>query len=115
MEKIAILKVKPINFQILNKQEKEAITQTFQKFLNSLDFPIQILMTTTKLDLEGYFNLLEERVKETVKKTKNKIYHKNLKSYKEHIGDVIKENKVMNRNFYIIIKESPVIDLEEIL
>ena len=112
MEKIAILKVKPINFQILNKQEKEAITQTFQKFLNSLDFPIQILMTTTKLDLEGYFNLLEERVKETVKKTKNKIYHKNLKSYKEHIGDVIKENKVMNRNFYIIIKESPVIDLE---
>ena len=112
MERIAILKVKPINFQILNKQEKEAITETFQKFLNSLDFPIQILMTTTNLELESYFNLLEERVKETIKKTGNKIYKKNLKSYKSHIEAVIKENKVMNRNFYIIIKESPLIDLE---
>jgi conjugal transfer ATP-binding protein TraC len=111
MEKIAILKVKPINFQILNNKEKEAITQTFQKFLNSLDFPIQILMTTTKLELEGYFSILEERVKETVKKTGNRIYKKNLKSYKEHIETVIEENKVMNRNFYIIIKEASVIDL----
>ncbi len=112
MEKIAILKIKPINFQILNEKEKEAITETFQKFLNSLDFPIQILMTTTNLDLEGYFNLLEKRVKETIKKTENKIYSKNLKSYRTHIETVIKENKVMNRNFYIIVKESIAINLD---
>jgi len=112
MEKIAILKVKPINFQILNEKEKEAITETFQKFLNSLDFPIQILMTTTNLDLENYFSLLDERVKETVKKTKNSIYSKNLKSYRTHIETVIRENKVMNRNFYIIIKESHVVNLD---
>ena len=112
MQKIAIIKAQPINFVILNEKEQESITASFQKFLNSLDFPIQILMTTTDLDLEDYFNRLGKRVKETVKKTKNKIYGKNLKSYKEHISEVVEENKVMNRNFYIVIKESFTSNLE---
>lgn len=111
-KRLAILKIQPINFSILNEKEQSAIVQTFQKFLNSLDFPIQILMTTTELELENYFNTLEKRVKETVKTTNNKIYKKNLKSYKEHINKVIEENKVMNRNFYIIIRESITTDLE---
>src|SRR3989344_7431236 len=61
MRKISILKVEPINFTLKNNPEKEVIIRTFQKFLNSLDFPIQIVIATDTLNLDTYLSKLEER------------------------------------------------------
>ena len=55
-KKIAVIKVEPINFAIKPDNAKEAITFSFQRFLNSLDFPVQILMITEGLDLKEYFS-----------------------------------------------------------
>ncbi len=100
-EKIAILKAEPINFNIKNTREKEAIIIGFQKFLNSLDFPIQVVMSTSPLNLSSYLNSLN------VSK-----YRKQFESYKNNIENLIKENKAMNRNFYIIIKEISNLDIQ---
>ena len=61
-KKIAVIKVRPINFQIKPKEEKDAIMISFQKFLNSLDFPTQILMNTESVELKGYLNSLKSRI-----------------------------------------------------
>ncbi len=53
-KKIAILKVESINYSIKPEEERKAIIYAFQKFLNSLDFPIQIIMNTGVLDLNAY-------------------------------------------------------------
>ena len=53
-KKLAVLKIEPINFSIKPEGEQEAITLAFQKFLNSLDFPVQLLMTTETLNLKDY-------------------------------------------------------------
>ena len=100
-EKIAILRAEPINFNIKNTREKEAITAGFQKFLNSLDFPIQVVMSTSPLNLSSYLNSLN------VSK-----YKKQFESYKNNIENLIKENKAMNRNFYLIIKEVSNLDIQ---
>ncbi len=94
-EKITILEVTPINFSIKTDEEKEAIIKGFQKFLNSLDFPIQILITTIPLNIENYFE-----------KLKSNKFQKHYNEYKEFLTKVIDENKIMNRNFYLIIKET---------
>src|SRR3989344_1733477 len=57
--KIAILKIEPINFAIKPQGAQEAIIGSFQKFLNSLDFPIQIIMNTESLNLSDYFKEIE--------------------------------------------------------
>mgnify|MGYP001574200259 CR=1 FL=1 len=75
IKEIAVLKINPINFSIMNDQEKEAIIKTFQKFLNSLEFPIQILVSTTNLDLNDYYNKIKDR------------------KHIEHLTNIIKENK----------------------
>jgi len=106
--RIAVVKVEPINFVIRNEKEKDAIIKNFQKFLNSLDFPIQILMTTDSLNLDVYLKELEERVE----KQKNKDYEKLFDSYKEHLDKVLKEADMMDRSFYIIIPERAGEDIE---
>ena len=100
-EKLAILRVEPINFHIKNTREKEAIILGFQKFLNSLDFPIQIVMSTSPLNISNYLNNLK-----IVK------YKKQFESYKSNLENLIKENKVMNRNFYLILKETSNLDIQ---
>ena len=97
--KIAILKVEPINFSIKPDGSKEAITGMFQKFLNSIDFPVQILMNTESLDLQEYFNALDERVKN------NGQFNHLFDKYKEHLESVAVQHNVLNRTFYLIIPE----------
>jgi len=104
-KKLAILKVEPLNFQIKPEKEQEAITFSFQKFLNSLDFPIQILMTTETLSLDNYLKDLEKR-------TINKDFEELFNEYKNHITETVNKNKVLNRKFYVIIPELTDINIQ---
>lgn len=104
--KLAVLKITPINFSIKPEESKQAIAVGFQKFLNSLDFPIQILMTTESLDLREYLTEVEKKIKDTEK------FQDLFKGYKEHLELTTKENNVMNRTFYLIIPEKTDIDIQ---
>jgi len=101
--KVAIIKVQPINFRIKPSGEQEAIMESFQKFLNSLDFPIQILMNTESLELEDYLNSLKSRINQ---------YEELFEHYKTHLQKVIKSNKIMDRIFYIVIPEQNNIEIQ---
>jgi len=103
-KKLAVLKVEPINFSIKPQGEQEALILAFQKFLNSLDFPIQLLMTTETLNLEEYLNNLRHNIDES----KVKVFEE----YEEHIKKVIKDNSAMNRRFYLIIPETSNIEIQ---
>ncbi|MFH1210183.1 MAG: ATP-binding protein [archaeon] len=100
-ENISILKVEPINFNIKNTREKEAIILGFQKFLNSLDFSIQIIILTSPLNINSYLDSINI-----------KHYKKQFQDYKNNLNSILQENKVMNRNFYIVIKETSNLDIQ---
>ena len=103
-KRIAVIKVESINFSIKTQKEKEAISYAFQKFLNSIDFPIQILMTTETLNLNSYLNALKNKM------VKN---HKEMfDSYRSHMKSLIEDNSAMNRSFYVVIPETSDIDIQ---
>lgn len=104
--KLAVLKITPINFSIKPEESKGAITVSFQKFLNSLDFPIQIIMNTENLDLKDYFKEVENKIQ------KSKRFQHLFEDYKKHLESIAKENDVMNRNFYLIIPEKSDINIQ---
>ncbi len=104
-KKIAILKVNTINFSMKPDREKESMIKSFQKFLNSLDFPTQILMNTENIKLEDYLNLLKSKVG-------NGRFSKLFNNYRVHLENIIKTNKIMNRSFYLIIPEESEIDIQ---
>ncbi len=94
--KLSIIKVEPINFSLRNKQEQQIVISTFQKFLNSLDFPIQIIIATDALNLDNYLSHLEN---------KSEKYSTLFKDFKEHLFKMIASRGLLNRSFYLIIPE----------
>ena len=104
-KKIAVLKVRPINFSIKPKEEQEAIIFSFQKFLNSLDFPVQVLMNTETINIDSYVDSIQNS-------NKNEEFEELFDKYKEHLRKTIVSDKLMNRVFYIVIPEETDIGIQ---
>jgi conjugal transfer ATP-binding protein TraC len=90
---LSIIKVEPINFAIKNEEEKGIITKTFQKFLNSLDFPIQIVVATETVNLDHYLNSIEDKSE----------YQELFDKFKQHMQSMT--SSLLSRAFYIIIPQ----------
>ena len=100
-KKIAVLRVYPINFDIKSDGEKDAIVKIFQKMLNSIDFPIQILMNTSEFNLKDYTSEISSRLKSLKGKYKELV-----ESYVTHLTETVSTNNVMDRSFYVVVKET---------
>lgn len=95
----AIIQVQPINFHILSKKHQEAIVNAYKDSLNSLDFPIQIVMRTVNLNLDDYLRQLEVKVKNQKKEQLLVQFNE----FQEFMREYIERNAVKNRLFYIVI------------
>lgn len=107
-KRIALIRVEPINYNIKNKEEKDSIISCFRKFINSLEFPVQIVMSTDNLNLDNYINIQRKRAEETIRKTNNEIYLKQFSDYEKHLKNIISESSILNRYFYLVIPENHV-------
>jgi conjugal transfer ATP-binding protein TraC len=99
---LAIVEVTPVNFSIKTQEEKQTILYGFQKFLNSLDFPIQIVVSTKKLNIDSYLKALEKR-------SKNKEL---MQDFKNFMQITIKENEMRDRKFYIVLPEKSSLEIQ---
>ncbi len=59
---VAVLKVTSINFGVLNKEDQDIVIYNFLQFVNSIDFPIQIVMRSVNLDLTDYLASLKRKI-----------------------------------------------------
>ena len=88
-----------VNFGLLSEREQEAIIHAYAGLLNSLSFPIQILIRSQHKDVTAYLKLLEEQEK----LQKSPKLAKNIHSYRLFVEATVKEKEVLDKNFYIII------------
>jgi hypothetical protein len=95
----ATIHVQPINFHILSTRQKQAIIVAYKDFLNSLDFPIQIVMRTVNLNLDDYLKKLETKVKSQKKPHLTTQFQ----DFESFMRKYIEENSVKNRLFYIVV------------
>jgi len=94
-----IIETSSINFHLMSEDEQDAVVDIYRAFLNSLSFPIQILQKVRALDLDDYLQGFEaKKDKETVEVYKNQI-----DSYTKYVKSLVKTNKILSRQFYIVI------------
>src|SRR4030042_3556752 len=92
----SILMVSSLNFALKSTEEQNAILYQFQNFLNSLDFPCQIIITSRKLNITGYLEKLENiKSKET-----NDLLKVQIGDYKNFIEEILNEGSIMQKTFY---------------
>ena len=58
----AVVEVAAINFELRSEEEQIAILQNFQKFLNSVDFPLEIVSTSRRLNIDDYLKVVTESI-----------------------------------------------------
>ena len=95
----AVLMVSSINYDLKSTEEQEAITAAFGGFLNSLDFPIQILINSRKLDIKPYIEFLDE--KEKVQE--NELLRFQINEYRNFVKNLVGTANIMTKKFYIVI------------
>ena len=92
-----------INFGLKSADEQHAITLGFQNFLNTLDFSIQIVINSRKMDLRPYLALLEEKAPEQ----KTELMRIQLHEYTEFVRSFTDQANIMTKSFYIVVPYSP--------
>jgi len=101
---LKILMVSGVNFSLKSEEEQNIITMAYQNFLNSLDFPLQILIHSRKINIEKYIAGLEKRQSEE----QSALLQNQIGEYREFIGSFVKENPIMAKTFLIVVPFSPI-------
>jgi hypothetical protein len=94
-----ILMVSSLNFALKSEDEQNATIYQFQNFLNGLDFPVQILAQSRRLNITGYL----EKVKELEKKQKNELLKVQTGEYYNFIKSLVEVGTIMSKSFFIIV------------
>lgn len=95
----ANLLVSSINFALKSEDEQNAIIYAYQDFINSLDFGIQISVSSRKLDITPYL----EEVKALRDKQANELLRLQMNEYINFVGELVKGSNIMTKTFFITV------------
>lgn len=95
----AVLETTSINFNLKSEPEQNAIIQSYQSFLNTLDFPIQIVVKSKKLDLDNYLSSLTD----IAEKQENALLQKQTYDYIEYVKRLLEYADIMSKSFYVVV------------
>lgn len=98
-----VLMCSSINFALKSEDEQRAIIGGFQNFLNTLDFSVQIVAHSRKMDIRPYLQLLETR--RDAQKTE--LMQIQLREYIQFIKNFIEGSDIMTKIFYLVVPYSP--------
>ncbi|OGG15655.1 hypothetical protein A3D77_01345 [Candidatus Gottesmanbacteria bacterium RIFCSPHIGHO2_02_FULL_39_11] len=93
-----------VNFGLLSEEEQDALIYAYAAFLNSLSFPLQIVILSKRMDISLYI----ERITREEERQVDETVRQRLKRYKEFIMSIVKENRVLEKKFYLVISFSAV-------
>lgn len=96
---VMVVSATAVNFGLLSEKEQDAIIYAYAGLLNSLSFPIEILIRTQHKDVTAYLKILEEGEQ---KQTNPKLAA-SMHSYRQFVAATVKEKDVLDKKFYIVL------------
>ena len=99
----AVLLVSSINFALKSVDEQNAIVQAYMQFVNSIDFPIQVLIQSRKMNIDKYI----QQINESEKKLSNDLLKKQIHDYKDFVKQLVKLGDIMQKRFYVVVPLNP--------
>lgn len=94
-----VISTSAVNFGLLFETEQFSIISSFAGLLNSLSFPIQIVISSKRLDVSSYLKVIDQAyVKQSNPLLKTMTVH-----YRRFVESLIKENNVLDKQFYVCL------------
>lgn len=103
----AVVACQSINFDLMSDREREAVEYSYQNFLNSLYFPIQISIRSQKVDIGPYLDMLDKLRRDQ----DNMLLGVLMDDYISFIAALAQETNIMDKSFFIVIPYYPAGDV----
>lgn len=107
-----IIEVQASNFALLSREEQDSKIFAYASLLNSLSFPIQIVIRNKKLDISSYLRLLDQEAQKTslphegVTEEEGQKMVNYIRLYRDFVQELVKVNIVLDKKFYLVIPYS---------
>lgn len=98
-----VLKVEPVNFALKSDQDKEVMIGQYQNFINSLTYPIQIVIHSRRLDVTPYLHRLSERVAQEP----NELLQLHAYEYIDFVSELTSMTNIMDKKFFVVVGYEP--------
>ncbi len=95
----AVVKVSAINFELRSSDEQHALLQQFGAFVNSIDFPIQMIAHSRRYDISAYLAL----IKTASEQLTNDLLKIQATEYIRFVGELSDLANIMQKNFYVVL------------
>ncbi len=105
----SVIMVKSINFDLMSPAEREAVEYSYQGFLNSLYFPVQIFTRSQKVDLSPYIEKLDKIRSEH----DNMLLALLMEDYIAFMSDLATQTNIMDKKFYVVVPYFPAVDAQK--
>ena len=99
----AVLLASSVNFALKSEDEQKAVIQSYARFLNTLSFPLQIVIHSRPFNIDPYVNELDILKKNQT----NELLRNQTIDYRDFIKELIDLGEIMSRRFYIVIHYNP--------
>ncbi len=94
-----VIEATAINFDLLSEEEQNATIYAYANLVNSIDYPIQILIRTRQVDISSYIKFLEGQIHEQVAGA----MREQLQDYIDFVKQLVMENTVLQKRFFVVI------------
>lgn len=100
-----VLMASSINFALKAADEQDAVTYQYQNFLNSIDFPVQFIVHSRKLNIAPYLESLKEREKTET----NGLLKIQITEYINFVKSFVELTNIISKTFYVVVPFFPTI------
>lgn len=98
-----VILVSGVNFSLKYEEEQNAIIQAYVQFLNSLNFPIQIVIQSRNLNIEDYLT----KLKNIEREQENELLRIQTSEYRQYIQELVELADIMTKRFYVVVPFTP--------
>jgi len=95
----SIVMASSVNFALMSGEEQKSMIFGYQDFLNSLEFPVQILVQSRILNIDSYLAKLEE----VERMQENELLRVQTAEYREYVGSLIEMANITTNHYYVIV------------
>ena len=94
-----VLEASALNFDLLSEREQDASIYAYANFVNSLTYPVQVVIKTRQVNIDSYLNFLEEHEKVQP----SEALREQMQAYLRFIRQLVIENVILYKRFFVIV------------
>lgn len=102
----AVLIVSSVNFDLKSEEEQDAMVGSYVNFLNSLNFPIQVVIQSRPLNIDNYM----DRLKDAERQQTNELLRMQIADYRNFVSELLELESIMSKKFFVVVSYNPAHD-----